>query len=134
MEFRTIYGERYEKPGETFALPSRTLQEPKDSCNINLIMQRYQETGLLTHLSSKEPMYDDVSEIGDYQSCLAVVERAQEAFAQLPSELRKSLDNNPANLVAYISNPANLDACVKFGLLNAPPEPVEPKKVGTPTE
>lgn len=134
MEFRTIYGERYEKPGETFELPSRTLQEPKDSCNINLIMQRYQETGLLTHLSTKEPIYDDVSCVGDYQSCLAVVERAQEAFAQLPSELRKNLDNNPANLVSYISNPANFDACVKFGLLNAPPEPVEPKNVVTPAE
>lgn len=134
MEFRTIYGERYIKKGESFELPSRTLQEPKDSCNINLIMQRYQETGMINHLSNKQPIYDDVSAVGDYQSCLEVVERAQEAFAQLPSDLRKTLDNNPANLIGYISNPDNLDACVKFGLVNAPPEPAEPKNVVTPNE
>ena len=134
MEFRTIYGERYVKKGETFELPSRTLQEPKDSCDINLIMQRYQETGLINHVSNKQPIYDDVSSVGDYQSCLDVVERAHEAFAQLPSDLRKTLDNNPANLIGYISNPDNFDACVKFGLFNAPPERAEPKNVVTPKE
>ena len=138
MKFRTPYEERYIKKGETFSLPTRTKQEPKDECNINSIMARYAQTGIIDHVAAIQPIYEDVAGISvDYQEALRIVENAQVAFDALPSALRKELDNNPANLVSFIQNPDNMERCVEYGLLNksvveapktivAPAEPVVP--------
>lgn len=121
MKFRTPYEERYIKKGETFLLPSRTKQEPKDECNINSIMARYAQTGIIDHVAAVQPIYEDVAGISvDYQEALRIVENAQVAFDALPSALRKELDNNPANLVSFIQNPDNKERCVEYGLFNKP--------------
>lgn len=121
MKFRTPYEERFVKKGETFSLPSRTKQEPKDECNINSIMARYAQTGIIDHVAAVQPIYEDVAGISvDYQEALRIVENAQVAFDALPSALRKELDNNPANLVSFIQSPDNYERCVEYGLLNKP--------------
>lgn len=127
MKFRTPYEERYIKKGETFSLPTRTKQEPKDECNINSIMARYAQTGIIDHVAAVQPIYEDVAGISvDYQEALRIVENAQVAFNSLPSALRKELDNNPANLVSFIQNPDNMERCIEYGLLNKPPQVSSP--------
>lgn len=116
--FKTIFDTYHEKQGYTFNEPSLTVQAEEPNCNINNIMQRYATQGILPPTNGTEPQYADVSNIGDYMECLQVVQNAQQAFDSLPSALRKELDNNPANLVTFIQNPANKERCVEFGLLN----------------
>ena len=116
--FKTIFDTYHEKQGYTFNEPSLTVQAEEPNCNINNIMQRYATQGILPATNAAAAQYADVSNIGDYMECLQVVQNAQNAFDSLPSALRKELDNNPANLVTFIQNPANKERCVEYGLLN----------------
>ena len=129
--FKTIFDTYHEKQGIEFKQPSLTVQAEEPNCNINNIMQRYATQGILPPTNGAEAQYADVSNIGDYMECLQVVQNAQNAFDSLPSALRKELDNNPANLVTFIQNPANKERCVEFGLLNQEVMEV-PKVVVTP--
>ncbi len=117
-KFKTIFDTYHEKQGLTFEKPSLTVQAEEPNCNINSIMARYATQGVLPPINGAEAQYADVSNIGDYMECLQVVQSAQNAFDALPSSLRKELDNNPANLVSFIQNPANKERCVEYGLLD----------------
>lgn len=116
--FKTIFDTYHEKQGYTFNEPSLTVQAEEPNCNINSIMARYATQGILPPTNGATPQYADVSNIGDYMECLQVVQNAQNAFDSLPSALRKELDNNPANLVSFIQDPANKERCVEYGLIN----------------
>lgn len=128
---------RRERPRlvKEFKLPSRTMQEFKDECDINVLMKRYQKTGLFPQHPGSTPRY--VSNIGmpDYQQSLQIVMQAQEEFNSLNSELRKRFDNDPAKFLAFVNNPENGEELIKLGLREAPapaPEPVRVEVVNTP--
>lgn len=122
---------RRERPRyvKEFHKPSRTKQEFKDECDINVLMKRYQKTGLFPQRPGDVPRY--VSNIGmpDYQASLEIVMRAQDEFASLNSELRKRFDNDPAKFLAFVNDPKNADELVKLGLREAPQPPPGPVQV-----
>lgn len=120
LEFRTQYTERKVKPGITFTEPSLAKQAFKEQCDINNVLKRYNATGILDHVTSMQPVYADLTQVGDLQQAFDTVHAAEEAFNALPSELRNELDNNPANLVSFIQNPANKERCIAYGLFNQP--------------
>ena len=122
---RTAYNARDEKfPGLIFSDDEgMTQQHFKDECDINVIVNRYVKTGVLEHQASMEPHYADLSEIPtDLQSAYDAVFRAEAAFMDLPSEIRKSLDNDPARLSQWLSDPSNREMAIKAGLIVAPLE------------
>lgn len=109
---------------KVFKLPSLTKQEFKQECDINVLMRRYQKTGLFPQNLDMTPRY--VSNIGmpDYQQSLHIVMQAESEFNALNSELRKRFDNDPAKFLAFVNDPENADELVKLGLREAPkPEP-----------
>ena len=69
----------------------RTKQAFKDECDVNQIMARYEKTGLITHLAKKQPVYLDVSEVGDYRDALEHVEQTREFFMGFPAKIRAAL-------------------------------------------
>lgn len=71
-------------------------QEFRDECDINRIMDRYNRTGQLPDLVSREPMYGDFSEVPTYLEAVELVERAETAFMALPAEVRAECANDPA--------------------------------------
>lgn len=122
---------RRERPRHVkeFKLPSRTMQEFKKECDINVLMKRYQKTGLFPQHPGDKPRY--VSNIGmpDYQQSLEIVMQAQSDFNSLNSELRKRFDNDPAKFLEFVNNPDNADELVKLGLREAPPKEPGPVRV-----
>lgn len=120
LKCRTAYNARDEENvGIIFAEDEGlTQQHFKDECDVNLIIERYARTGVLEHTSDVEPFFGDVSEVptnlADSYDRLA---RAEAAFMALPAEIRKSLDNNPANLESWLSEPENRFKAEEFGLL-----------------
>ena len=122
MKFKTIYDTYQEKKGIEFVEPTMTIQSEKDNCDINVIMNRYATCGtpLPYRADGVQPVYADVSELGDYMENYQRCKQAEEMFNALPSALRKELDNNPANLLAFIQNEANRERCVEYGLINKP--------------
>ena len=123
--FKTSLSEMKEKAGIKFTEPTRTKQDFKNDCDVNEIMRRFNATGIVSHVSEMQPVYGDVRNFDDYAKNLAYVRQADDAFAALPSNVRAELDNNPANLVSFIQNPANRDRCIELGIFNKPVKEVE---------
>lgn len=122
MRFKTIFDTYQEKEGIIFKEPTMTVQSEKDNCDINVIMNRYATCGtpLPYRNDGVQPVYADVSELGDYMENYQRCKQAEEMFNNLPSALRKELDNNPANLLPFIQDEKNKERCYEYGLLNKP--------------
>lgn len=122
MRFKTIFDTYQEKEGIIFKEPTMTIQSEKDNCDINVIMNRYATCGtpLPYRTDGVQPVYADVSELGDYMENYQRCKQAEEMFNNLPSALRKELDNNPANLLPFIQDKKNESRCIEYGLINKP--------------
>lgn len=122
MRFKTIFDTYEEKQGIIFKEPTMTIQSEKDNCDINVIMNRYATCGtpLPYRTDGVQPVYADVSELGDYMENFQRCKQAEEMFNALPSALRKELDNNPANLIPFIQDKKNESRCIEYGLINKP--------------
>ena len=123
MRFKTIYDTYKEKKGVEFKEPTMTVQSEKDNCDINVIMNRYATCGtpLPLRQDGMQPVFADVSDLGDYMENFNRCKQAEDMFNALPSALRKELDNNPANLLPFIQDENNRERCYEYGLLNRPP-------------
>lgn len=121
--FRSCYVNRPEpvKLDCAVAGPSRTKQSFAAECDINNIMKRFHQTGLVSHVNQFQGSYEDVSRGLDYRESLDVLERGKQAFASLPSKLRAKFHNDPGEFLEFVSNPANRDAMGELGLLKAKP-------------
>lgn len=111
-------------PGFENNEPSMTQQHFKDEADINNIMARYQKTGVLVDpltQTTRKPMFDDFSELGDFRDHQQAVIDAQEMFMELPSRLRARFANDPAELLQWLSDPANKDEAIELGLFSKPP-------------
>lgn len=131
MDFFT----RYSPPPEVeleFEKPSLTQQHFKQECDINNIVATYQETGIMPQ-GTREPLFGDFAGIpSSFMESQALFKEAQDKFYSLPSDLRKMLDNSPQKLLEFMSNPANTEACVQYGLFNKPPESAPKNKSQNP--
>lgn len=113
--------------GEVTNPPSRTKQSFLEQCDINTILKQYQKTGMLNHVNAAAAAgaYVDLPDEIDFQESLATVERAQQSFSTLPSKIRARFNNDPAEFMAYMADPANIDEMVDLGLATKP-APQEP--------
>lgn len=75
-------------------------QHFSEDADINTIVRRYGITGQLP-LGPGGPMYGDFSGITDYESARATMARADEAFMQLPPDVRLKFKNDPAELIRF---------------------------------
>lgn len=104
----------------SFEKPTRTKQSFKNDCDINVVVNHYQRHGIINHVARGSGVYGDFSTVEDYQSSLNRVMNAQEMFGALPSKIRSRFANDPAELIGFLENPANLDEAVELGLVVRP--------------
>lgn len=114
--------------------PSLTVQYEKEACDINNIIGNYKQSGQIQHLNKRQGGYGDVSAATSYQEALELVERAEEEFYQLPSELRYKLNNDPYKFLEYVNDPANFDEMVELGLAEKCSDSGEAPKTGKESE
>lgn len=125
MEFATKFNPR-PSVGIEFVEPSMTEQHFKDECDINNIVQRYQETGVLPQ-GDRQPLFGDFDQYPqDLMSAQQYFDKASDAFGQLPAALRKEFDNDPLKLLAFLQDDRNRDKAVSLGLVNAPEQAAHP--------
>ena len=93
--------------GIVFTEPSMTQQHFKDETMIDNILQKYAETGFLTDpFSPKRPIqFGDFSDVTDFQTAQNSVARATEYFESLPSHIRASFSNSPAEFLQALNDP-----------------------------
>lgn len=125
MEFQTRFN-NWVKPRQVFDPESSlTFQSMKDETDINLIIKNYKATGKLPSIKGdpmtvRYPQFGDFTQITDYADAVQALNLAKEAFSELPSAVRRRFDNDPAKLVSFIDDPANMQEAVDLGLIEKP--------------
>ncbi len=100
--------------------PSLAKQSFREECDINTIMKKYEKTGLIEHLNRHQGDYGNFIGYEAYHESLNKLLAAQEAFASIPSSIRRKFGNDPAEFLEFAQNPENLDQMIEMGL--APPK------------
>lgn len=102
---------------------SKTLQEFKNDCDINVIMEKIKcgidptPASVMRGSMKRQPMYGDFTMFGDFSAMQNKILQAQDMFAALPAQIRAKFGDNPASLIEFVNNPENREECEKLGLL-----------------
>lgn len=116
MQFATKFNPR-PSVGIEFVEPSMTEQHFKDECDINNIVSKFQETGVLPQ-GNRESLFGDFAEYPqDLMASHQYFDKAADAFSQLPATLRKEFNNNPVELLQFLQDERNRDKAVSLGLI-----------------
>lgn len=116
-------------PGVTFEKPTMTQSQFAEESDINNIVAKYQDTGILPQGDpSNVPMFGDFSDrkLRSYQSAVNFVQDVLDRFNELPSQVRERVGNTPSGLINFLRNPDNLEEAIRLGLVNPPAKPEEP--------
>lgn len=108
---------------------SMTRQEFAEECDINVLMSRYEKTGMLPVNERAPPMYVDFSAVPDFQTGMQLMIDAEEAFMRLPAKVRKEFDNDPLRFVEYAQDGDNLEKLREWGLAEPEKAPDAPMRV-----
>lgn len=107
MKFNSRYSVTGEKPGIKFDQPSQTLQSFKDDADINCIIARFENTGVLVDPTvpvSRTPQFGDYSEMPSYQEAQNVIVAANNAFNDLSAKIRERFGNDPAAYFDFVQS------------------------------
>lgn len=113
--------------GEVTVPPSMTKQEFVRECDINNVIKQYKSHGMISHINAKaaQGAYTDLPDSVDFQESLHTIMVAENAFMTLPAKVRDRFGQDPAEFLAFLSNPENADEARKLGILKplevAPP-------------
>lgn len=94
---------------------SQTKQEFKDDCDLNVILKRYRETGLID-VPVHEMIYGDFSNVEDFQKAQNLVSRVGEMFERLPATTRAYFANSPAEFLSFVNDQHNAGRAKDLGL------------------
>lgn len=97
--------------------PSRTKDSFRQSTDVNWIMDRFEKTGLVTHLNRAQARFGDFSEVEDYFGAVRQIQDVQELFASLPAKVRDACNNDPAEYLDLVLNPENRAEAISLGLI-----------------
>lgn len=118
VRFQTAY-DNYQNKRNRVSLtcpePTRTEQHHKDNVEINNILRRYEQTGILEHQNQYEGSYADLSPL-DFQEYQNKIASAWSMFEALPATVRARFSNDPAQFLAFVQDPANTDEALRLGL------------------
>ena len=103
---------------------SLAKQSEAQSCDVNVIVQRWLKSGGVMDLSQRVGQFLDVADVPDYHTSLNFVRNAEAMFLALPVSVRERFDNDPGRFLDFAQNPDNLPEMVAMGLGKAPVEPV----------
>lgn len=107
----------------------RTKQEFAEECDLNVLMRRYEKTGVLPTGKANPPRYVDAFDLPSFQESMQIVADAERAFMSLPSRVRGEFDNDPEKFVEFASNEANVDKLREWGLAKPQEAPLSPIEV-----
>lgn len=103
--------------------PSLAQQHMKDETDINNIVAQYGVTGQLPEVPVRVPTYGDFTGTNDYRQALDLVLAADDAFMALPAHVRERFNNDPAELVDFVSDINNRSEAIDLGLIPPPDKP-----------
>jgi len=107
----------------------RTQQSFKDECDINVLMKRYEKTGILPSGRDIPPQFADVTAL-DFTESMNRVAMVRGVFSQLDARTRARFENDPSQMLDFLADPANSAEAVKLGLLEVPEDAPGSPRIG----
>lgn len=98
-----------------------TQQQFQEESDINTIVRKFGLTGELPD-DFRAPVSGDFTNVVDFQTAMNAVRAAEEAFMEMPAELRARFNNDPQRLMEFVENGKNKDEALKLGIVQKPPE------------
>ena len=117
MDFQHAYSEPFRGSDLECNDPSLAQQQFKDDVDINVMLERFKVTGVMPQ-NVILPTYGDFRGVTDYRSAVDAIRKADNAFMDLPANLRAKFDNDPQKLLVFLSDEKNRDEAAKLGLVN----------------
>jgi len=105
--------------------PGLTKQSMAKDTDINLIMAKYQRTGLVSFVNENQGEYMEAPEM-DFHQAIDYIAKSKELFEEMPSNLRKRFNNDPGEFLDFVHDANNADEMVKLGLAKRTPEVPSP--------
>lgn len=105
----------------------QTQQHFKDEVNINNIVKRFEQTGLLEHTNNAQPQYGEATG-QTFTEAMFMVREAEENFMQLPSEIRREFGNDVSTYLDAIGDPSKMPMLAELGLID--PDLLPPAETG----
>lgn len=120
MEIRSRYNAGV-REGWKSSVPSMTQQQFKDEADINYIVSMYDSSGVMPTFHGDgqpaQPVFGDFASLPDNaQEMYNRMIEAKNNFDNLPLEVRKLFNYDPAAFLDFVDNPENLDELVAMGL------------------
>lgn len=94
---------------------SKAQQQFKDECDINTIIERFGLSGELPQ-NLRVPLVGEFAEVGDYQQALNKLIEADDAFMQMPANIRARFGNDAGAFVDFVSDERNVEQAREWGL------------------
>lgn len=114
--------------------PTMTQQHFRDEVDINRIVDRFLKTGQVPSVDPRA-MYGDFLNVPEsYRDALDQVINAQSAFDDLPSHIRERFQNDPAQLLDFLSDDKNREEAAKLGFLTEASQEASPAPAEAPSE
>jgi hypothetical protein len=118
---RDFYSAIGEKDGFCSDMPSKTMQEFVDDCDINHILNSFNSTGVLPPSqqvdSMRIPEFIDISSLPETpQEFYDVFKRAQDSFDLLPIEIKERFNHDKEKFIEFALDPKNANALCDLGL------------------
>jgi phage internal scaffolding protein len=104
------------RKGENGKTQYFTQQHHKQECDINYIIQKYDTTGLLSHVQTIEARYGDVTG-ADFRRAQDIFLNAQTLFNDLPANIKKRFNQNAGELLEFMEDPENRNEAIQLGLI-----------------
>lgn len=113
MKFRTSRSEPMLQPFH-FQKDSMVQEQFAYDCDINNIV-----AGMTSPMPMRQPVSDEVRKFSPdmYEQALLTKAKAENAFMELPSNVRTFFKNDPKNMLDFISKPENQEKCIELGLM-----------------
>jgi phage internal scaffolding protein len=112
---------------------SVTQQHFKEECDINTILKKYQQTGVMDVPVLKQN-FGDFSEVKSYHEAQIAMQEAKDQFMTLPAAVRSKFENDPGALLDFVANPENKAEAISLGLIDNPVVPITTPPIKTEPE
>lgn len=95
---------------------SRTKQEFKQDCDINVLLKRFTQSGSVLPVA-RPPVYGDATIYPEsFQDAMQIVAATNEAFDALPSDLRVAFQNDPRQYLSALQSEEGREFIRQHGL------------------
>lgn len=120
---------------------SRTVQSDRNLASISSILARYDDLGIVDHLSRTELTFKDVSQFEDFTDLMRQHKVVESEFMQLPSKVREVFQHDVGQWLDAAHDPEKFEALrprlEALGVLEPlpapPPAPADPTPSADPS-